>query len=55
MLAWPAQREAKEAELRKQLEAEWYEKQERIKQESISITFSYWDGSGHRRSIMVCA
>jgi protein FAM50 len=30
---------------------EWEEKQRKLKEEAIDITFSYWDGSGHRRSI----
>ena len=27
--------------------------QQRLQAESLQITFSYWDGSGHRRSITV--
>lgn len=30
---------------------EWVAKQEAMKNEEIEITFSYWDGSGHRRSV----
>lgn len=30
---------------------EWVMKQEKLKNEEIEITFSYWDGSGHRRSV----
>lgn len=30
---------------------EWVERQEKLKNEDIEITYSYWDGSGHRRSI----
>ena len=40
-----------ENKLRENLRKEWEENQRRIKEESIDITFSYWDGSGHRRSI----
>ena len=36
---------------REQLRHEWEEKQSKIKAEEIEITYSYWDGSGHRRSI----
>lgn len=36
---------------REQLRQEWEDKQERIKSEEITITYSYWDGSGHRRQI----
>ena len=27
--------------------------QERIKSEKLEVTYSYWDGSGHRRTIAV--
>ena len=27
------------------------ERQEKMKAEEITITFSYWDGSGHRRVV----
>ena len=30
---------------------EWEQRQRSLKEESIHVTFSYWDGSGHRRSI----
>uniref|UniRef100_A0A452R8I3 GDP dissociation inhibitor 1 n=1 Tax=Ursus americanus TaxID=9643 RepID=A0A452R8I3_URSAM len=33
------------------LRQEWEAKQEKIKSEEIEITFSYWDGSGHRRTV----
>ncbi|XP_062573785.1 protein FAM50A-like [Saccostrea cucullata] len=42
-------REEEENKLREQLRQEWEEKQERMKNEEIDITYSYWDGSGHRR------
>ena len=35
------------------LEKEWNEEQERIKQEKLQITYSYWDGSGHRRTCTI--
>ena len=34
-------------------EAEWMEKQEKIKREKLEVTYSYWDGSGHRRTIII--
>ncbi|KAH9498022.1 Protein fam50a [Dermatophagoides farinae] len=46
-------REEEENRLREQLRQEWAEKQEKLKNEEIEITFSYWDGSGHRRSVMM--
>ncbi|XP_048579296.1 protein FAM50A [Nematostella vectensis] len=45
------EREEKEREERKQLGQEWLERQERIKNEDVQITYSYWDGSGHRRTL----
>jgi len=38
---------------REKLKREWLEKQEATKQEMLEITYSYWDGSGHRRSVVV--
>ena len=32
---------------------EWEEKQLRLKEEEIEITYSYWDGSGHRRTMQM--
>lgn len=45
------EREEEEMRLREELRLEWVQKQEKLKNEEISITFSYWDGSGHRRSV----
>lgn len=47
------EREADEERLRQELAAEWKATQEKIKAEVIQVTYSYWDGSGHRRSISV--
>ncbi|XP_024601971.1 protein FAM50A isoform X1 [Neophocaena asiaeorientalis asiaeorientalis] len=51
-------REEEENRLREELRQEWEAKQEKIKSEApgagceeIEITFSYWDGSGHRRTV----
>ncbi|KAM8934387.1 protein FAM50A [Pelodytes ibericus] len=44
-------REEEENRLREELRQEWEQKQEKIKSEEIEITFSYWDGSGHRRTV----
>uniref|UniRef100_A0A6G1SDZ2 Protein FAM50 homolog n=1 Tax=Aceria tosichella TaxID=561515 RepID=A0A6G1SDZ2_9ACAR len=44
-------REEEERRLREELAAEWRERQQRLKEEEIEITFSYWDGSGHRRVV----
>ncbi|KAK4829636.1 hypothetical protein QYF61_005847 [Mycteria americana] len=40
-------REEEENRPREQLCQEWEAKQEKIKNDEIEITFSYWDGSGH--------
>lgn len=45
------EREEEEMRLREELRQEWVQKQEKLKNEEIEITFSYWDGSGHRRSV----
>jgi len=47
------ERELREAELREKLAREWLEEQQRIKETPIEITYSYWDGSGHRRTMKV--
>jgi hypothetical protein len=30
---------------------EWVQQQEAIKNETLEIVYSYWDGSGHRRKV----
>ena len=35
------------------LAEEWRQEQERIKEEPLEITYSYWDGSGHRRTTVI--
>lgn len=47
------EREAKEREEREELRKAWLEKQERVKNDIIEITYSYWDGSGHRKVVDV--
>ncbi|XP_021568296.1 protein FAM50A-like isoform X2 [Carlito syrichta] len=44
-------REEEENRLREELRQEWEAKQEQIKSEAIEVTFSFWDGSGHRRTV----
>ena len=46
-------REAAEAQQRERLKLEWLQEQEKVKAERLTITYSYWDGSGHRRDITV--
>lgn len=47
------EREDEENRLREELRQEWARKQNALKEEEIEITFSYWDGSGHRRSVIM--
>ncbi|RPD66082.1 XAP5-domain-containing protein [Lentinus tigrinus ALCF2SS1-7] len=46
------EREEQERRDREQLRQEWLRRQEELKKEDIEITYSYWDGSGHRKSVM---
>ncbi|KAF9013985.1 XAP5, circadian clock regulator-domain-containing protein [Cyathus striatus] len=45
------EREEAERKERERLRLEWLELQEKIKNEDIEITYSYWDGSGHRKTV----
>ena len=45
------EREERENRLREELRQEWVAQQAALKDQEITITFSYWDGSGHRRSV----
>ncbi|KAG0267439.1 hypothetical protein BGZ95_002852 [Linnemannia exigua] len=45
------EREEEERRVREQLRQEWLTKQQQIKNETIQITYSYWDGSGHRKEV----
>lgn len=47
------EREEAERRVREELRQEWLKKQEDIKNEEIEITYSYWDGSGHRKVVKV--
>ena len=42
--------EAKQA--RAKLEREWKDQQKHMQEEQLEITYSYWDGSGHRRTVV---
>jgi protein FAM50 len=46
-------REQKQQEERLRLEREWKESQLKIRDQDLEIVYSYWDGSGHRRSCQV--
>ncbi|KAJ7545046.1 hypothetical protein O6H91_09G104200 [Diphasiastrum complanatum] len=47
------EREAEEQTERERLGKQWLSEQERVKNEPLEITYSYWDGAGHRRVIQV--
>lgn len=47
------EREQREQIEREELRKEWLAKQEAMKKEEIEVTYSYWDGSGHRKSVDV--
>lgn len=47
------EREERENKLREELRQEWVGQQATLKDQEITITFSYWDGSGHRRSVIM--
>lgn len=42
------EREAAEQQRRKELQEQWEGEQTKIKAEEIDVTYSYWDGAGHR-------
>lgn len=46
-------RDEEERKVRETLRQEWLKKQEDIKGEAIEITYSYWDGTGHRKTVKV--
>ncbi|KAH7889404.1 XAP5, circadian clock regulator-domain-containing protein [Phlebopus sp. FC_14] len=45
------EREEAERKERERLRQEWLQKQDELKAEEIEITYSYWDGSGHRKAV----
>lgn len=45
------EREEGENKLREELRQQWVGQQATLKDQEITITFSYWDGSGYRRSV----
>ena len=47
------EREEAERRQREELRQQWLKRQEDMKTEEIEITYSYWDGSGHRKSVAV--
>lgn len=45
-------REEAQRRMREELRQEWLRKQEELKQEDVEITYSYWDGTGHRKTVL---
>lgn len=50
---YDADRESELLKKKKALIAEYQAEQEKAKHEKMEVTYSYWDGSGHRRSCVV--
>ncbi|KAK8965003.1 Protein XAP5 CIRCADIAN TIMEKEEPER [Platanthera guangdongensis] len=48
-----SEREAEEQAERERLCKQWLHEQEIVRNETLEITYSYWDGAGHRRVIQV--
>ncbi|KNA13908.1 hypothetical protein SOVF_111960 [Spinacia oleracea] len=48
-----SEREAEELAERERLGRQWLQEQAMIKNEPLEITYSYWDGTGHRRVTQV--
>jgi len=46
------EREEAERKEREQLRQEWIKRQEEMKEEEIEVVYSYWDGQGHRKSVV---
>jgi len=46
------EREESERRMREELRKKWLKEQEEVKKEEIEVTYSYWDGSGHRKSVL---
>ena len=47
------ERDEQENELREKLRIQWEENQRKTKEEDVEITYSYWDGSGHRKTVIM--
>ncbi|KAJ1569314.1 hypothetical protein HK096_003493 [Nowakowskiella sp. JEL0078] len=47
------EREEEERRMTEELKSNWLKEQKAIKQEKIVITYSYWDGTGHRTQVEV--
>ena len=47
------ERDEQENEMREELRRRWEENQKRVKDEDVEITYSYWDGSGHRKTVIM--
>lgn len=45
------EREQRAKAERERLRRDWLERQKSIKEELLEITYSYWDGTGHRRTV----
>lgn len=48
-----AERDQKKEEERQRLRAEWMAEQDKVRQDKLEVVYSWWDGSGHRKEILV--
>eukprot|EP00877_Chromochloris_zofingiensis_P006192 jgi/Chrzof1/1826/Cz10g22180.t1 len=46
-------RELQEEQMKAQLKKEWAANQARLRNEPLKVTYSYWDGQGHRKDITI--
>jgi len=48
-----SERDIADAKLKEQIREEYHKKQELIKEMTLELSFSYWDGSNHRRTMRI--
>jgi len=48
-----AERDVADFKLKEQIRQEYHKKQEQLKEMTLELSFSYWDGSNHRRTMRV--
>mmetsp|Transcript_25225 Transcript_25225/g.42264 ORF Transcript_25225/g.42264 Transcript_25225/m.42264 type:complete len:337 (+) Transcript_25225:163-1173(+) len=46
-------RDREERQLKEKLKGEWEAKQNKVKEEQLEVTYSYWDGAGHRKTLQL--
>ena len=51
ILSARSRKEREMEEAKERLRLEWQEEQKQVREEMLEVVYSYWDGTGHRRSI----